>query len=723
MYLRLGSDGYSGSVQNVTVADCPLTSNYTALYLRDGHWTVKDSIVADNTTCRGVYPYSTSSLTFENNNVYNNNQNYYSMADPTGTNGNISQDPLFTSGDEGNYYLSHVATGQAQSSPSIDAGSDTAENIGLGETAGYSTRTDEVYDAGTVDMGYHYGSGEGDWITQIVIPTEEQEIIQGDPSEEIVIELQNEAGEATETGVDVIIQLVSSSAGGSFSLSKDPWTAITEVTIPAGSSQVTVYYKDEDAGAPTLDFLEDPSQGWTDGDYNLTVKSSVSSFSIVPAEDQYLQVAGTAFSITITALNEESAIAASYEGPVDISVTAVAPTIGTGTFTPSSSLGYTFVEGICVIANALYDDCGKMKIIVNDNEDPSKTGESNTFTFVPDDFSVTPALTQAVTSEPFELQIQALNVSDEVCQNYTGSATMSVEYIDPSEDQEGTLSVTELDSEYWVNGVAAISDLTYDKWGQIKIIVADDTVASQTGTSEEIMFTPKDFSVNIQTPPASRDFFYEEEEFSATVTARDYNETTLANYQGSITLDVDGLSGLTSPYDFISSDSGTHVFEDISGDRAGNYTLEATDRSYSTITGSSEEIEVRSGIIKVYPNSGPVGDLLVQIKLLDSDGDVISSDNSTTFTVDLEEYSNDNNSATSLADLYDVTMEDGIATITVTNTEPEQVTVSADSDPRLTSEDGIINFGSIRGTGIGIEYWREIKDERSYGRERKRKKY
>ncbi len=63
--------------------------------------------------------------------------------------GDIDADPLFV----GSYFLSQTAAGQAQTSPAVDAGSDSAQNLGL---AGYTTRTDGVGDQGKVDMGFHY---------------------------------------------------------------------------------------------------------------------------------------------------------------------------------------------------------------------------------------------------------------------------------------------------------------------------------------------------------------------------------------------------------------------------------------------------------------------------------------------------------------------------------------------------------------------------------------
>ncbi|RJP21299.1 MAG: hypothetical protein C4520_09805 [Candidatus Abyssobacteria bacterium SURF_5] len=67
--------------------------------------------------------------------------------------GNLDADPLFADGPLGDYYLSQLAAGQSADSPCVDAGSDTAEALGLDA---YTTRTDHQQDGGMVDMGYHY---------------------------------------------------------------------------------------------------------------------------------------------------------------------------------------------------------------------------------------------------------------------------------------------------------------------------------------------------------------------------------------------------------------------------------------------------------------------------------------------------------------------------------------------------------------------------------------
>jgi hypothetical protein len=70
-----------------------------------------------------------------------------------GGEGNISDDPRFTTGVRGSFYLSQTAAGQGAQSPCVDSGSTTAAVLGL---TGRTTRTDESPDSGVVDMGYHY---------------------------------------------------------------------------------------------------------------------------------------------------------------------------------------------------------------------------------------------------------------------------------------------------------------------------------------------------------------------------------------------------------------------------------------------------------------------------------------------------------------------------------------------------------------------------------------
>ncbi len=75
---------------------------------------------------------------------------------------NIDADPLFVLGPLHDYYLSDMAACQSVTSPCVDAGSDTAANLGLDSlttsNAGYA-------DTGTVDIGYHAPPHDWPYIT------------------------------------------------------------------------------------------------------------------------------------------------------------------------------------------------------------------------------------------------------------------------------------------------------------------------------------------------------------------------------------------------------------------------------------------------------------------------------------------------------------------------------------------------------------------------------
>ena len=75
---------------------------------------------------------------------------------------NFDADPLFVTGPFGDYYLSQTAAGQQQESPCVNAGSTSATlpRISSPTTriSSRTTRTDGAFDAGVVDIGYHYSA-------------------------------------------------------------------------------------------------------------------------------------------------------------------------------------------------------------------------------------------------------------------------------------------------------------------------------------------------------------------------------------------------------------------------------------------------------------------------------------------------------------------------------------------------------------------------------------
>jgi len=123
--------------------------------------TVENCTIADNLAYRGTgILFYGGSATIINSIIWGNNivdgSPEITFSDVQGGwpgEGNIDATPRFVAGPEGDYYLSQIAAGQVSDSPCVDAGSDTAANLGMDI---YTTRTDELGDKGIVDMGYHY---------------------------------------------------------------------------------------------------------------------------------------------------------------------------------------------------------------------------------------------------------------------------------------------------------------------------------------------------------------------------------------------------------------------------------------------------------------------------------------------------------------------------------------------------------------------------------------
>lgn len=138
---------------------------------------VIENNIITNQGLAGIYATISCSATIRNNDVWGNTGGNYAGAcgNLTGTNGNISQDPLFT-GPLPNIHLQAVATGHPVDSPGINAGYQLSQTIGLDTT---STRLDGVFDDVMADMGYHYG------ITTVSTPP----FVPGPPSRAVRIKL------------------------------------------------------------------------------------------------------------------------------------------------------------------------------------------------------------------------------------------------------------------------------------------------------------------------------------------------------------------------------------------------------------------------------------------------------------------------------------------------------------------------------------------------------
>ena len=122
---------------------------------------IKNNIIASSTLSGIKVQNSTNTLAVYND-LWQNNPNYDGISLGIGS---ISADPLFVDidgqdnvlggdyGGDDDFHLKQISAGQATTSLCVDAGSDSASNLGMDDK---TTRTDNVLDSGIVDMGFHY---------------------------------------------------------------------------------------------------------------------------------------------------------------------------------------------------------------------------------------------------------------------------------------------------------------------------------------------------------------------------------------------------------------------------------------------------------------------------------------------------------------------------------------------------------------------------------------
>jgi len=557
---------------------------------------------------------------------------------------------------------------------------------------------------------------EGTVITHLEFTTQPQTIVQNKTSTLMSIQTHDVNGNPVAVSSDTSIFLESDPGpSGNFAPEDDPsnWSSDNTRTliIPAGSYQVSFYYKNSQVGTYTIKADETPDVGWSGTTQEEKIISAINTF-LVEATSPI--ISGQLFSLKLTAIDVDGQIATGYAGTADLSVNYVSPGTGGGVLSVTSVTG--FVNGIATV-NESFSDCGVITIKAADSEDPTKSGTSNNLDFRPYDFTVVPSQLDGESSgtagthtvmKQFTLTITARNTEGTTCPNYKGEAVLSVDYLSPLTNQGGSLSVSTIGSTYWNSGIASIDDLTYDKWGKITITANDAAITTQKGTSSEVLFIPKDFLVGLSTPPASRTYYYLNEDFSSDVTVRDQNGGTVTNYQGTIKFSGTSLD-LPNDYTFVSADSGTHKFTGINGNYEDKTALTVKDSAYASVAGVSSDIVLKDGTIQVLAASGPVGSVSAQVKLIDKEGSILLEDNSTTFTIKLTEFIPGDNSASSSSETVPVQVSQGLATIVVTDTAAESVTVTPASTPELNSVAGTVRFGTVSGSGVGIQLFREIE--------------
>lgn len=128
-------------------------------------------------------------------------------------------------------------------------------------------------------------AGHGDWqasqlisitegvITKLGFISDPQSIAANATSTAITIQTQNNQGDPVKVTADTIVALSSNSATGQFAVATSTAWGASQITIPAGSSTATFYYRDSASGTMILSVSESPSKDWTDAAQQIVIGS------------------------------------------------------------------------------------------------------------------------------------------------------------------------------------------------------------------------------------------------------------------------------------------------------------------------------------------------------------------------------------------------------------------------------------------------------------------
>lgn len=149
---RNGGGLYLVSASEPTLVNDTIAGNHAdgdggGMYIHSSSLAVVNTVVAFNSS--GIYRFSGDVMTLRYNCVYGNTEyNYAGVTDPTGTDGNISSDPLFGDASYGNYHIQ-------PDSPCLDSGDNSC-------VIGDRDLDDQARvqpDGGTVDIGADESDG------------------------------------------------------------------------------------------------------------------------------------------------------------------------------------------------------------------------------------------------------------------------------------------------------------------------------------------------------------------------------------------------------------------------------------------------------------------------------------------------------------------------------------------------------------------------------------
>lgn len=528
-----------------------------------------------------------------------------------------------------------------------------------------------------------------------------QVLVQNEASGPITVQLQD-ADSAPQTALDdYTLELKSSSAGGKFSLRKEPWVNVTQVTIPKFSQGVTFYYKDSAVGRPMLSAAEYPEIGWLEALQQQRVMQRVAHFTVSSTTPQ---AAGEDFKLTVTAKDEDGEINLDYSGTIILEADYILPASGTRQLSKQEVSGFS--RGVLELM-VNYPDAGVIAVTVKDKDDSGLTGTSGSIEFLPSYFTMAAQGPQAV-GRDFNISVEAKNLAGQPAPNYKGDMRLTPVFVTPSGADGASFSPGTISGDLFASGKATLP-VNYNRWGTIKIRAEDSRYPNKFIESSNIKFNAAALKVTVPEPPSGRDFFYIGEVIPVETAVNDAGGVPIPNFTGPVSITASSNLNLPASYGFEPDDGGKHTFP-VSAKATGRYTIKARE-SQGNLSAESSQFEVRNATIVVIDTVSPIGTAEVLIQLVDDQGRVITTENSLEILIKLIE-GLDNLSASSMSTVTPVRFINGQIRIPVSDTEAEEVGIVPQTELGLKVKAGKVTFGRVAKSGIGTLMWREIKEKK-----------
>ena len=327
-----------------------------------------------------------------------------------------------------------------------------------------------------------------------------------------------------------------------------------------------------------------------------TIAVSPAGASTLSVTSPASATAGSAFSVTVTALDAYGNTATGYTGTVHFTGGGTSPTL------PSD---YTFTGGdlgVHTFSNAVVlTQSGSRTLTATDTNTGSITGTSGTISVSPAGASTftVGAPASATAGTAFSVTVTALDGYGNAATGYTGTVHFTGGGAGATLPSDYTFVAGDNGSHTFTNGV------TLTQAGNRTITATDTSTGSITGTSATIAVSPAGASTLTVTAPANATAGTA---FSATVTALDAYGNTATGYTGTVHFTGGGTGAtLPSDYTFTGTDSGTHTFNSVTLTAAGTRTFTATDTVTGSITGTSGTITVSPAGATTLAVTAPAG--------------------------------------------------------------------------------------------------------------------